>query len=361
MAERRGRAPFPMMRHRGLWERLVSFENLYHAFRRAARGKSERLYCARFSYHRERELLELKRELEDGSYRHGGYRSFEVRDPKRRQVKAAAFRDRVVHHALCNVIEPIFEARFIADSFACRKGKGTLAALERCRALARRYRDGYVLKSDVSKYFYSVDHALLRRILERAIADERVLALCAHILASSEDARFRAYFPDDELFALERPTGIPIGNLTSQLFSNIYLAELDRFIKQTLRHKAYLRYMDDFLLFGPDKRALWEELARVEDFLAERLRLRLHPRKRTVSPVRCGVDWVGYMVFPDRVRLRRRNIFRFRARNRRLRRLLRARLIPVSRVRDSVVSFLGYARHAQAVRLTERLLELETF
>ncbi|PIR18753.1 MAG: RNA-dependent DNA polymerase [Elusimicrobia bacterium CG11_big_fil_rev_8_21_14_0_20_64_6] len=350
-----------MRRTGNLFERLCSFETLHRAFRLAARGKGERLYCARFGYERESELLRLQEELRSGTYRHGGYRDFTVHDPKTRQVRAAVFRDRVVHHALCGVIEPIFEARFISDSFACRKGKGTLAALERCKALARRFADGYALKLDAAKYFYSVDHEVLLGILARKIKDRRVLALCREILASSQDRRFRGYFPGDDLLALLRPTGIPIGNLSSQLFSNIYLGELDLFVKHSLRRKAYLRYMDDMLLFASGKAELWETLARIEAFLAERLRLRVHPKKRTVSPVRRGVDWVGYRVFPDRVRLLRRNIFRFRARNRRLRRLLRRRTIPTRRVRDSLVSFLGYARHAQAGRLMRRLMYLEAF
>lgn len=350
-----------MKTFKSLYAQVCSFENLYAAFRNAAKGKSQRLDCAGFAWNREREILKLQAELLSGAYSHGPYREFEVKDPKRRQVKAARFRDRVVHHALCNIIEPIFEARFISDSFACRKGKGTLAALERCRVLARRFCCGYVLKADISKFFYSVDHAIMLNTLGRRIADKRVLALVAEILASSEDDRFRDYFQGDDLFALQRPTGIPIGNLTSQLFSNIYLAELDYFVKQELRWKPYLRYMDDFLLLGPEKKGLWSALSRIEAFLAEKLRLRVHPKKRTVSPVDRGIDWVGYMVFPDRVRIRRRNIFRFRARNRKLRALLaKGRVLPGD-VGQSIQSFCAYASHADAGRLVRRLLEVEIF
>jgi len=357
-----------MKTYKGLYEQLVSFENLHSAFRKAAKGKGLRADCAEFSYGREREILLLQEELQAGTYRHGPYRSFTVRDPKVREVKAARFRDRVVHHALCNVIEPIFEARFLPENFACRKGKGTLAALKSCRREVRRLPRGYVLKADVSKFFHTVDHRVLLDLLGRKIADEKVMRLCALILASSEDSRFRTYFPGDDLFACRRPTGIPIGNLTSQLFANVYLHELDRFVKMELRHAAYLRYMDDFLLFGPEKPGLWRAFARVEAFMADQLRLRLHPAKRAVSPVKGGVDWVGYRVFPgaeggapDRVRLRRRNIFRFRARCAGLRRRYRAGIIPLEAVRDSVVSFLGYTRQAQAARLMRRILEMEAF
>lgn len=357
-----------MKTYKGLYERIVTFENLHEAFRKAAKGKGLRADCAAFAYGRERELLRLQEELQSEAYRHGPYREFTVRDPKMREVKAARFRDRVVHHALCNVIEPIFEARFLPESFACRKGKGTLAALSACRREVRRMPGGYVLKADVSKFFHTVDHGVLLDLLGRKIADEKVMRLCSEILASSEDSRFRAYFPGDDLFACRRPTGIPIGNLTSQLFANVYLHELDRFVKTELRHGPYLRYMDDLLLFGPEKSGLWRAFARVEEFVAEKLRLRLHPVKRTVSPVDAGVDWVGYRVFPpegrglpDRVRLRRRNIFRFRERCAGLRRRYRAGSIPLEAVRDSIVSFLGYARQAQVGRLMRQILELESF
>ena len=361
-----------MKTFKGLYERIVTFENLHEAFRKAAKGKSLRVDCASFAYRREREILRLQDELQSGTYRHGPYREFTVRDPKKREVKAARFRARVVHHALCNVIEPIFEARFLPESFACRKGKGSLAALDACRGEVRRLPGGYVLKADVSKFFHTVDHGVMLDLLGRKIADEKVMGLCARILASSEDSRFRTYFPGDDLFACRRPTGIPIGNLTSQIFANIYLHELDCFVKTELRpigaEGAYLRYMDDFMLFGPEKSDLWRAFARVEEFVAERLRLRLHPVKRTVSPVRDGVDWVGYRIFPaegrglpDRVRLRRRNIFRFRERCAGLRRRYRAGSIPLEAVRDSVVSFLGYSRQAQAGQLMRRILEMESF
>lgn len=185
----------------------------------------------------------------------------------------------MVHHALCNVIEPIFEKTFIYDSFACRKGKGTLLALERCKKSANRYRDGYALKADISKYFYTIDHEILLNILRRKIKDERMIKHCVEIISSSEDNRFRQYFPDDDLFAILRPTGLPIGNLTSQLFSNIYLNELDKFIKHTIRCKAYLRYMDDFLLFSGEKRVLWDALNEISFFLTSKLRLQLHSKK----------------------------------------------------------------------------------
>lgn len=350
-----------MKTYKNLFARVCTFENLHLAFRKAASGKQGRFSCADFSFHREKEILRLQEELKSGEYRHGEYRDFTVRDPKVRQVRAAGFRDRVVHHALCNIIEPIFEARFISDSFACRKGKGTLAALEKCGRLARLYRNGYVLKADVSKFFYTVDHEILFGIISRRIADKKVLRLCSEIISSSEDSRFRAFFPGDGLFATLRPTGIPIGNLTSQLFANIYLNEADQFIKQKLGWKRYLRYMDDFLLFAHEKARLWEALSEIGRFLAQDLRLSLHPVKRSVSPVRSGIDWVGYRIFPDRVKIKRKNIFRCRQRCGRLRSLYARNKIPLSKIRDSIVSFCGYAKWAGASRLLNQILWLEKF
>jgi hypothetical protein len=350
-----------MQTYNNLFTCVTTFENLHLAFKKAASGKLGRFSCAEFSYRREKELLLLQEELISGEYVHGEYRDFTVRDPKIRQVRAAGFRDRVVHHALCNIIEPIFEARFISHSFACRKGKGTIEALEKCQLLALNYRNGYVLRADISKFFYTVDHEILFGIISRRIADKKVLRLCWEIISSSEDSRFRTFFPGDELFAVLRPTGIPIGNLTSQLFANIYLNEVDQFIKQKLGWKRYLRYMDDFLLFAPEKARLWEALSEIGQFLAQNLRLNLHPVKRSVSPVRSGIDWVGYRIFPDRVKIKRKNIFRFRQRCERLRGLYKRKKIPTSKIRDSIVSFCGYAKWGSASRLLKRMLWLERF
>jgi len=350
-----------MKTFKNLYQEVCSFENLYRAFCLAKKGKLSRFYCAEFSYFRESELLRLQEELAGGAYRHGGYRVFEIFDPKFRQIQAASFRDRVVHHALCNIIEPIFDRGFIYDSFACRKGKGTLLALARCEKLARRLRQGYVLKADISKYFHSVDHEILLGIIARKIGDKAVFKLCAEIINSSEDKRFRRHFPGDDLFSVLRPTGLPIGNLTSQLFSNLYLNELDRFVKHTLRYQGYLRYMDDFLLFAPDKASLHCAMRTIEDFLAEKLRLCLHPKKRTISPVACGIDWVGYQVFPEKVRIRRANICRFRSRNRRLRSLFKRHKIPARDIGQSIQSFCAYASHADAARLVGNILDLEVF
>jgi retron-type reverse transcriptase len=233
--------------HKHLYDTLTSFPNLLSAYYKARKGKRQRDNVARFDLHLERNLVHLQDQLEKRTYTPGPYRSFYVRDPVRRLVSAAPFYDRVVHHALCNVIEPLFEPRFIYDSYACRKGKGTHRAVHRFCAFMRK--NTYVLQADILRYFPSIDHAILLDILRERIADPDVLWLLDVIVHSGrgilEPEYIMQWFPGDNLFAGSRPRGLPIGNLTSQFLANVYLNELDYFIKFDLRHRYYLRYCDD--------------------------------------------------------------------------------------------------------------------
>ena len=264
-----------MHRVKGLFEQVCSMRNLRLAAREALRGKRGKLPGAMFFAEMEKELPCLHEELRDGAYRHGPYHYFWIHDPKDRLVAAAPFRDRVVHHAIVRVIEPIFEKRFIEDSFACRRGKGTHAAMRRALHFVRGHR--YALKCDVSKYFPSIDHEVLMRLVEHVIGDRGVLGLVDRVLASHADGQVQEWAPGAGLFDYRtRRRGLPIGNLTSQFLANVYLNPLDHFIKHDLRVRGYLRYMDDFLLFGDDRRALREFGASIKDKLAQ-LRLRMHP------------------------------------------------------------------------------------
>jgi retron-type reverse transcriptase len=232
-----------------MYSRLTSWENLLRAYRRAAKGKRGKPNVAAFEYHLEDNLWQLQQELQQQVYRPGGYNSFFIHDPKRRLISAAPFRDRVVHHALCNLIEPLFERSFIEDSFANRRGKGTHAARARAQQFARRFR--YVLPGDVRQFFPSVDHAILHALLAQKIGDEQVLWLIGLILESGKDvlkAQYdMVYFPGDDLFAVNRSRGLPIGNLTSQFWANVYLNPFDHFVKRRLRCRGLVRYVDDFL------------------------------------------------------------------------------------------------------------------
>ncbi|MGB8648719.1 MAG: hypothetical protein WCF84_26010 [Anaerolineae bacterium] len=213
-----------MKRHKHLYSLITEFENLHHAYKRAARGKRRNPSVATFEFDLEKNLLDLRRELETETYRPGSYHNFWIYDPKPRLISAAPFRDRVVHHALCQVVEPLFERRFIDDSYACRVKKGTHAAIDRAQEFARRY--PYVLQLDLEHFFPLMDHAVLRVELARVIGDPAVLRLADRILDSGAAIHAGAYdppfFAGDDLFAALKPRGLPIGNLTSQFWGNVY-------------------------------------------------------------------------------------------------------------------------------------------
>ena len=288
-----------------LYADVSSFENLYLAYRQAARGKRGQAAVASFDFDLEENLLRLHEELAAQTYRPGAYTSFYIHDPKHRLVSAAPFRDRVVHHALCRIIEPLFERTFIGDSYANRVGKGTHAALDRAQALARRY--PYVLQCDVEQFFPSIDLTILRAVLERKIADPGVRWLIGQILEGGQGLLAHEYtfvcFDGDDLFAANRPRGLPIGNLTSQFWANVYLDPLDHFITRRLRCPGYVRYVDDLLLFGPDKPTLWAWRTAVIERLA-RLRLTVHPGAHP-RPVTEGIPFLGFVTWPQRRRLKR--------------------------------------------------------
>lgn len=311
-----------MKRHRDLWPTVVDFGNLLRAARQAEAGKRYRPDVARFNLELEANLLDLQQELQDGSYRPGAYRTWTIYERKPRLICAAPYRDRVVHHALCNVIEPLFERSFIHDSYACRQGKGTHASMRRVKEFAGRFR--YVLQLDVRHYFPSIDQGILRERLQRRVADARVMDLVAQILGTYESDEPLLLFPGDDLVtAAERRRGLPVGNQTSQFFANVYLDGFDHFVKETLRCHGYVRYVDDLVLFAADKATLWLWLDEVETFLTG-LRLRLHPSRRRVAPTSEGIPWVGYQVFPTRVRLRPDNPHEHRRRFRGVVREVRA-------------------------------------
>jgi hypothetical protein len=222
--------------------------------------------------------------------------------------------EEVVHHALCHVIVPWFERQFIFDSYANRIGKGTHRAVERLQQFARRY--AYVLRLDIVQHFSSIDHAILHDILAKTIRDADVLWLVDRIIASGagvlNDAYSMQWFPGDDLFAALRPRGLPIGNLTSQFWSNCYLNPLDHFIKRALHCPAYLRYVDDMALFSNSKRELWAWRQAVSERLAT-LRLVVHPQTQ-VTPVTHGIPWLGFIVYPEYRRVKARNVHNFRRR-----------------------------------------------
>jgi len=325
------------------------------AAKEALRGKRTRLPGAMFFADQEKELPALHEELSDGTYRHGGYHYFRIYEPKERLVAAAPFRDRVVHHAIVRVIEPIFEKRFIEDSFACRPGKGTHAAMRRALHFARRF--PYALKCDVRKYFPSIDHEVLMGLLGRVIGDVGLLELIGRILASHSDGVRQEWPVGGGLFdAQTHHRGLPIGNLTSQFCANVYLNPLDHFVKHELRSKGYVRYMDDFILFGDDRRCLKDWGRRVQDNLAE-LRLKMHTDKYRLMTTACGVDFVGFVVFGDgRVRVRSASVKRFDQCYRRMRWEVNQKMREPADLTMRVRAWVAHAMHARSYGLRRAVL-----
>ncbi len=347
-----------MKTYKHLYPQVWAFENLVTAFEQARRGKPKTPELCAFEYNLEANLFALQEELQTHTYRPGPYHHFYIHEPKKRKVSAAPFRDRVVHHALCNVIEPIFEARFIFDSYACRVGKGTHRALARCQEFLRQ--NPYAFQADIQKFFPSVDHQILLDILARRIKDAEVMDLIRLILASGEgvlaDEYVMEWFRGDDLLSpLERPRGLPIGNLTSQFWANVYLNELDTFVKHTLRCRYYVRYVDDLIVFGHDKAELHRVREQIAGFL-ERLRLRLHPRKQRVYPVTTGVDFLGFISFPQRRKIRRDNVKRFMRRLRRFQRRYAAGEMTLGQIERSLQSWIAHSRYADSYRLRRKII-----
>ena len=335
-----------MKSYGGLWDRITDLEELYLAYRRARRCKRKSPVMVAFTYDLESQLVRLQRELRNEGYRPSGYRGFMIFDPKPRKVYAAAFRDRVVHHSLCAAIEPIFDRTMIYDSYACRKGKGTHAALARLDHFWRSSESlgpAYILRLDVSKYFFSIDHGVLGDLICCRLREKPVRDLVWTILGS--------------LSTGDKPgVGIPIGNLTSQLFANVYLDQLDHFAKETLHIRHYIRYMDDIAIFANDKAALRSWLAEIEGFVGERLHLTLNPKRTRLHPAREGVPWLGFRVLaPGRRRLSRRMVVRAARRLRELAALYRAGMMGLDDVTGRLMSWIAHASYGDTWQLRASL------
>jgi len=290
-----------MKSHGGLFARIVEVENLRRAMKAAARGKRDRPAVARLLNEADEELPRLREELESGKYIPRPYFHFRVYDPKPRTISCADFRDRVVHHAICDVIGPLIERRFIFDSFACRKGKGTHRATGRAQQLARRF--SYFLKLDVASFFDSVDHEILLALLARQFREPRLLALLEVIVRAP-------------LAGAPPGKGLPIGNLTSQWFANLYLDGADHLVKETLRMPGYVRYMDDMVLFADSKAVLWAAHDALAAWLADERRLSLKAAATRLAPCTEGVPFLGMRIFPGTWRLQHGRFVRTRRRMR---------------------------------------------
>jgi len=256
-----------------------------------------------------------------------------------------------------NVLEPIFERSFVADSYACRVGRGTHKAIQRAQQFQKRY--AWCLKTDIVKFFPSVDHEVMLGVLQQKVGDARLLKLLQLLLASGEgvagDDGGPVWFPGDDLLSVLRPRGLPIGNLTSQFFANVLLNPVDHFIKEALRIPGYLRYADDLLLFSDDRQQLWGAVESLRERLGQ-YRLRLHPRKTHVQPTDCWLPWLGMRILGSRCRISQQGIQRFVRRMRRQRREYADGAIDAARIRQSLHAWLGHVSGVTEARVLQVLM-----
>jgi len=352
-----------------MFSQITEWSNLWLAYHgpaaghlQAAQGKRRKLSAAAFEYQLADNIAQLQHDLATRTYRPGAYQHFVICEPKRRKISAAPFRDRVVHHALCNLIEPIFERRFIANSFANRVGKGTHRALDQLQVYAQRFR--YVLRVDVVEHFPSLDHAVLRDTLTSTLTQcaggeaNHVLWLIDQILSSGEgvlaDEYTPVYFPGDDLLAPLRPRGLPIGNLTSQFWSNVYMNPIDWFVTRDLGCTAYLRYVDDMTVFADCKSTLYAHKQALIGRLAE-ARLTLHEAEAQVAPTRLGIPWLGWVVYPTHRLLKRRNAVKFTRRFAQLLDLYRAGQISYAELDASVQGWIAHVEFGDTWGLREHI------
>lgn len=328
-----------------LIEQIVDWDNLIEAHRLARRGKRNREEVMRFEANLWEELGRLQMELLWGTYQPGRYRTFVVREPKRREIAALPYRDRVAQHAICNITAPIWHRAMIDDTYACRPGKGTHAAANRAqrwlRDMHKSGRPAWVLKMDVSKYFQSISHRLAKRVIRRKIACPATLRLLDTILDSTAGS--------DEL----DPVGIPVGNLTSQWIANLVGNEIDQWAKRTLRLKRYLRYMDDMVVLCWSK----EEALRVRaQFEARLAGMGMTFSKTSILPASRGLNFVGYRIWHDHRLLRRQSIITMKRRLKALQRQFQAGRIGLDRVHATVASWVAHAVHANSARVRAAVL-----
>jgi RNA-directed DNA polymerase len=321
------------------YSQLISIEQLFQAWGAFRRGKGNKRDVQLFERNLEDNLFSLHHDLKNKTYTHGDYDAFFIHDPKRRHIHKAEVLDKVVHHLLYTYLYKVFDNTFIADSYSCRTGKGTHKGVLRLEAFTRRASNNYtkpcwVLKCDIKKFFANVDHIILNRLLEEKIANNDILRLLAEVIHS--------FHTDGGI-----GKGIPLGNLTSQVFANIYLNELDQFAKHTLKIPYYLRYADDFLVVANNRTQLKQYLTSFAEFLEKHLQLQMHPQKIVFRKLSWGIDFLGYIVLPH-YRLPRTKT------KRRAFKKLKERINSVT-FDESLQSYLGYFSHANAFEVSQSL------
>jgi len=345
---------------------IFSFENIHQAYLDCRKNKRNTINALRIEINAADNIIQLARELLNKTYHPSRSILFTVTKPKKREIFAADFRDRIVHHLLVDQLEKVFEPVFIHDSYACRRGKGTHCAKERLGKFTRQItKNGqiraYYLQLDIKNFFPTINKEILFGQISRKVDDPEILWLtqkvlfwdCTKSYVSRGDISLLSQIPNHKsLFGKENKCGLPIGNLTSQFFANVYLNELDQFVKHTLKCRYYVRYVDDFVILDEDPGKLVKIREEIGEFVIRRLKLRLHPDRRKLLPIANGIDFLGYIVRPKYVLVRRRVVNNFKAK---LRMFIGGKL-DKEKIKATIASYLGHLRHANCYRLKEKLL-----
>ena len=342
-----------MKTYKNIYSKIYNMKNLFLAFKKARKGKTKRSYVIKFEENLRENLLGLQRELINHTYSPKPLKTFILRDPKTRKISKSDFRDRIVHHAIVNILEPIFDLTFIHDSCANRKGKGNIFAIKRFKIFMRKVSrngkingwinnnqiKGYCLKADIKHYFQEMDLDILLDIIKRKIADEKVIILIDKILNNKTD------------ISIIRK-GMPLGNLTSQFFANIYLNELDKFVKHKLKARYYLRYVDDFVILHSSRSQLksWENI--INNFLNKQLKIKLHQDKSRIISLSKGIDFVGFRNFYHFKLLRKRNIDNMNS----LVEKYKEGIISKEKLLESFQGWNAYAKWANSYRLRKNMV-----
>lgn len=349
-----------MKRYGNLWPQIVTWDNLLLAARYAQKGKRLRDNVLEFNYNLETNIFKLQAELRDKTYSPGAYKTFRIYDPKPRLISAAPYRDRVVHHALCKIIVPLVEHSFIHDTYANRVGYGSHLALQRFTNFARSSK--YILQCDIQKYFPSIDHEILKTKIRRKIKCQDTLWLIDAIIdGSNPQEPVVEYFPGDDLITpVLRRKGLPIGNLTSQFLANFFLDSLDHFVKEKLQIKKYLRYVDDFALFSDHREILVQAREKIEEHLTA-LRLKIHPIKTQIFETRCGANFVGFRVFPERIRVRNDNLRRGRKRLKQMQKDYQEGTLSLEKLKERMQSWEAHLSHGDTYKLRQSIFASYSF
>lgn len=350
-----------MKRIGDLYDKIYDFENLHDAYLEAIKGKRYRHDVLKFTANLEENLIQIQNELIHNQYEVGRYREFYVYEPKKRLVMALPFRDRVVQWAIYRQLNPIFDKTYIRHSYACRVGMGTHDAAKNLhnwlRIVSKKQEKWYYLKLDISKYFYRVDHKRLINIVAKKIKDKRVLRLLWTII-KSESTKFglptAASLTETDVRLDDR--GMPIGNLTSQMFANIYLNELDQFVKNELKIHYFTRYMDDFIILHEDKKYLHQVKNEIERFLNEELRLDLN-NKTAIRPITLGVEFVGFKIWNTHIKIKKQTSQKIKKNLKRVQKQYNAGNMTLDKVRSTLFSYLGMLQHCNSHRLKTKIMQ----